>query len=610
VAVATELEFASACGRTSRLAAIGAWFSEAARHNEGRLFLWLPVAMAAGIGVYFSLPREPGYGAGIFILLLGGICAHRLFRAGPTALPVLLGMVLLGFGAAKIQVALFTGPSIAATTDVLRVSGLVEEIVRGPGRKMKVLLRLASVSELDLDQVPRKLRITSPAQRELRIGDFVEGDARLFPLLSPIMPGGYDFARSQWIEGIGGTGDATAPWTNRDDRRRGVWLAAKRHVEGLRRAMAERIHSAIPGKTGLLAVALITGERASLPQETQISLQASGLAHIVSISGLHMSLVAGGFFWILRSLLALSPDLVLRAPIKKWSAGGALAAGFAYLAISGGEVPTQRSYIMVAIMFASIMADRPALSLRNVALAALIVLLLDPAAVLQPGVQMSFLAVTGLISFFESRPRREDGLLNRLAGQGWIMVLAKRALHTLFALATTTVIASICTGPAAAYHFNRIAPYGLIGNLLALPVISAIVMPAALIGTLLMLLGLEQPVFQLMERGLEAVMIISDWTAALPGAKWIVPRHGPESALLMAGGILWVSLILGPARWLGLAAFALGMALTMWAEHPDVIIERTGLAGAPIHVPRADRFEVARFQKIGCERRRNSPLKA
>jgi competence protein ComEC len=183
-------------------------------------------------------------------------------------------------------------------------------------------------------------------------------------------------------------------------------------------------------------------------------------------------------------------------------------------------------------------------------------------------------------------------------------------LNTLFALATTTVIASICTGPAAAYHFNRIAPYGLIGNLLALPVISAIVMPAALIGTLLMLLGLEQPVFQLMERGLEAVMIISDWTAALPGAKWIVPRHGPESALLMAGGILWVSLILGPARWLGLAAFALGMALTMWAEHPDVIIERTGLAGAPIHVPRADRFEVARFQKIGCERRRNSPLKA
>jgi competence protein ComEC len=316
-----------------------------------------------------------------------------------------------------------------------------------------------------------------------------------------------------------------------------------------------------------------------------------------------MSLVAGGFFWMLRALLALSPELALRAAIKKWSAGAALAAGFAYLAISGCEVPAQRSYIMVAVMFAAIIADRPALSLRNVALAAIVVLLLDPAAVLQPGLQMSFLAVTGLISFFESRRGRQIGLLDRRAGRSWFVIMGSRAVGALFALAATTIIAGICTGPAAAYHFNRVAPYGLIGNLLAVPVISAIVMPSALIGTLIMPLGLEQLAFEVMERGLKAVMAISDWTAALPGAQWVVPRHGPERALLMAGGILWVSLIMGPLRWLGIPAFVLGMSLTVLVERPDVIIERMGRnvalrneAGELVLVnPRRSRFATERW---------------
>jgi competence protein ComEC len=575
VAIATKYVFA-VHGRAGRLRGIEGWLSRAFRQNEGRLLLWLPVAMSVGVGLYFSLPSEPGYGVGIFILLLGTMCSYRLFRNGPASPLVIFTMVLLGFAAAKLQVTLFTGPSIAATTDIVRIGGFIEDTVKAPAGKMKVTLQVASISQMSRAQMPRKLRITGPLQTDLRVGDFVEGEARLFPLLTPIMPGGYDFARSQWLNGIGGTGNASSHWTVHDDRWPGLWLAGKRRVEGLRRAMAERIHRAIPGETGFLAVALITGERASLPQKMQTSLQASGLAHIVSISGLHMSLVAGGFFWIMRALLALSPELAVRAPIKKWSAAAALAAGLAYLAISGAEVPTQRSYIMVAIMFAAVMADRPAISLRNVAIAALAVLLLDPAAVLQPGLQMSFLAVTGLISFFESRPRHGLGFTGRLGGGGWITVLFSRAVHALSALAVTTIIASICTGPAAAYHFNRVAPYGLIGNLLALPVISAIVMPSALLGTLLMLLGLEQPAFQLMQRGLEAMMVISDWTAPLPGAKWVIPRHGPESAYLMAAGILWTSLVIGPARWLGLAAFFLGMTLTTMVERPDVIIERTG----------------------------------
>ena len=278
---------------------------------------------------------------------------------------------------------------------------------------------------------------------------------------------------------------------------------------------------------------------------------------------------------MLRAILAFSQGLTLTREIKKWSAVAALLAGAVYLALSGCEVPTQRSYIMVAIMFGAIIAGRPALSLRNVALAAIFVLLLDPAAVLQPGLQMSFLAVTGLLSFFETWRAADNTWPSYRARQGWLVFAFSRVGATLLALAATTIIASICTGPPAAYHFNRISPYGLIGNLLALPVVSAVVMPMALTGALLMPLGIEQAAFSIMGMGLKAVMAISDWTAGLPGAQVIVPSHSSLSALLMAGGILCVCLIKGPARWCGFGIFSFGFALAVVALQPDVLIERT-----------------------------------
>jgi competence protein ComEC len=574
VAVATGFDFAVADKPQAWPEYVRRWIMAAARCNEGRLVLWLPVAMAAGIGSYFALPVEPAPFAVGIALILAAVCGYWLIRSGPSAPGLLLMLALTGFLAAKFHTSIASGPSLASPTGDLQISGFVEEIVRGPGRSTKLIVRLESAAGLVASQRPKKLRITAPAQKDLRVGHFVEGQARLFPLLTPVMPGGYDFARAQWLEGIGAGGHARTAFHIRDDRRAPLPLAFKGGVEALRSAIAERVKSALPGRSGVLAVALITGERASLPQEMKDSLQGSGLAHIVSISGLHMSLVAGGFFWVIRALLALSPELSLRRPIKKWSAAAALLAGATYLVLSGGEVPTQRSYIMVAIMFAAIIAGRPALSLRNVALAALCVLLLDPAAVLQPGLQMSFLAVTGLLSFFECWRARENAWLN-LGRRSWPVLILRRGGTALMAMAATTIIAGVCTGPPAAYHFNRISPYGLIGNLLALPVVSAVVMPTALAGTLLMPLGLEQAAFSLMGLGLEAVMTISNWTAALPGAQFVVPGHSPASALLMAGGILWVCLMAGQARWCGVAIFLAGLVLAMLAPQPDVLIERT-----------------------------------
>ncbi|MGH6874025.1 MAG: ComEC/Rec2 family competence protein, partial [Aestuariivirgaceae bacterium] len=329
---------------------------------------------------------------------------------------------------------------------------------------------------------------------------------------------------------------------------------------------------------------------------------ASGLAHVVSISGLHMSLVAGGFFWIIRGVLALSEHLALRKPIKKWAAAAALLAGAIYLALSGCEVPTQRSYIMLAIMFAAVLVGRPALSLRNVALAAIFAMILDPAAVLQPGLQMSFLAVTGLLSFFEAR-RMERAAPGTGSRGGWIRQGVTRLAISLLTLALTTVIAGICTGPPAAYHFGRVSPYSLIGNLLALPVISSIVMPMALAGTVLMLVGLEDFPFAIMHVGLKSVMAISDWTAGLPGARFFVPGQTALSAVTMSAGILYTCLVLTAARWLGVVIFAVGLVLAPLAPRPDILIERTArnvairnAAGELVVAhPRRSRFAVERW---------------
>jgi competence protein ComEC len=572
VAVATQFEY-----RVVRAAPFSwrEWFKQATASNENRLFLWTPVAMGAGIGIYFGLPVEPQGAAMAVLLLLASVCFYRIMCAGPSPAMLLLMSVLIGFMTAKAHVAFFTGPAIAATTDMLTFTGFIEHIERGQGGRIKATVRLESASGLKTSELPRKARISGPAQKNLRVGHYVEGKARLFPLLTPVMPGGYDFARAQWLAGIGASGHMAAAYVIRTDRSASTWLQLKGFVHDLRSAMAGRIRTAMQGENGLLAVALITGERAALPQHMEESLQASGLAHIVSISGLHMSLVAGGVFWMLRAIFALSTELALAGSIKKWSAATALLVGLIYLAVSGCEVPTQRSYIMVAIMFAAIIVERPALSLRNVALAAIIVLFLDPAAVLQPGLQMSFLAVTGLVSFFECWRQRESGWFLSRGRGGWPVYLARRVGAALFGLAVTTIIAGICTGPAAAYHFNRVAPYGLIGNLLALPVVSAIVMPMALLGTLLMPLGLEPSAFRVMEIGLKAVMAVSDWTAGLPGAQWVVPRQGVAQALAMASGLLFICLIAGRARWLGLPLIALGLSLAPLARQPDVLIERS-----------------------------------
>lgn len=375
--------------------------------------------------------------------------------------------------------------------------------------------------------------------------------------------------------------------------------------------MGARIHAALEEPYASFAEALITGERSTIPPEINRSLLTSGLFHMLSISGLHMWLVAGGVFWAVRAALALVPRLALDWPIKKWAAAAALLTGLFYMLLADSGVATTRSFIMIAVVFFAVMVDRPALSTRNLGLAALIVLVVEPEAVVDAGFQMSFLAVLGLVAFYESwssaRAARHRG---KAVERHWSFRLLLWGLTAFAISCATSFIAGFSSSLPAAYHFGRIAPYGVLANGLAIPVVGAVVMPMALLSTLLMPFGLEQLPLMAMEAGLKLVILVSDHVASLPGADMISPRPRSEAVLVIAAGLVVLCLLRGPVRLGGLVIMALGGVMMLSPPpHPDLLIETTGrtvaLRDETGHLvpawPRRARFAVEKWLQANGE---------
>ncbi len=418
--------------------------------------------------------------------------------------------------------------------------------------------------------MPRRVQLRYHTKTPLPpLGSRVKLRASLKPPPEPVIPGGFDFARNYWFEGLGATGfvlgkvelvsEEPPPWDMR--------LSAV--IANLRQAIASRIAAVLSGETGGLAQALIMGERAGMSEETRLSLTGSGLAHVVSISGFHMALTAGSAFWLIRALLAAFPGLALAFPIKIWAAVAALIVATFYLLISGSSVAAVRSYIMIAIMFAAIAVNRPALSLRNLAMSALLILALTPESLVDAGFQMSFAATAALIAVYEGR-------LNHFgAPRSWPWLPAL-VLRILVADIITSLAASLAVDPIGAYHFHRVAAYSVLGNLLAMPAVSLIVMPMALLALVAMPFGLEAWPLLAMGAGIEVMTAIASWVAHLPGAVILLSTFSLWALLLMVGGGLW--LLIWRRRWrlAGIIPIAAGLATAPFTPKPDIWIDRDG----------------------------------
>ena len=527
--------------------------------------LWLPVALAAGILFYFGRPAPlPGAALGAVALagLLAGTAAAALRRSRPLlALPLAgLAAAATGLLAAALRLATVEAP-VLPRAGVWTVEGRIAELEpREPGVRL-VLDRLA-VEGLAPAATPERVRLTLRHGAEpLEVGQRIRLEAVLRPPRGPVVPGGFDHARHAWFERLGGVGWALGRPTLLEAPPAGGFALA---LARLRARLAERFVEALPGPTGAVAAALVTGVRAGIDDATWQDFQRSGLAHLLAISGLHMSLVAGTVLLVGRWLFALVPPLAERVPARKPAAVLALSAAFFYLLISGATVPTQRAFLMVAVALLAILVDREPLSMRLLAWAATVVLLLRPEAVMGPSFQLSFAAVLALIAVWEQLGRK-------LRSEGTPNGLVRLARYPL-GVAATTLVASLATMPLTAFHFQTVAGWGVASNLLAVPLTTFWIMPAGLSALLLAPLGLDPPAVQAMGAGIELLLAIAHTAAELPGAALAVPLW-PASALavLWAGG-LWLALWRRPWRWLGLLGLLPAAFLVAREPPPDVVI--------------------------------------
>ena len=543
--------------------------------EHDRWQLWLPVLLGAGIALYFLLPIEPHpalAGAGLAAAAATVLLAPR----GSLARGACVGLlaVAAGFATATLRSSLVGAPVLEREYPAALVSGFIELIEPQGVKGQRLLVRLRSISGVAGRDLPHRIRVRAPVyDRGLRVGDAVEFRARLGPPPPPALPGDYDFARRAWFLGIGGVGFiagkitplAEAPPPPADIRARSL-------VERARAALNAKIAEALPGSRGQIATALITGDQGGIAPQDLKALRDSGLAHILSVSGLHMAIMAGVLFWGLRLALATIPAVALRFPVKKWAAAGGIAGAYGYFLISGAAVATERSFIMITLMLTSVILDRRALSLRNVALAGLVILIYKPESLLDVSFQMSFSATIALIAAYEAfaswRERRASE-----EGKGGIV---RGVLAFLAADATTTFVAGFASAPFAIATFHTNAQYGLIANMLALPVMTFLVMPCVLLTMLLAPLGLEGAALAAMGPGIDLVLAIGNWTASLPGAVWKVAAINDWTLPLFTVGGLWLVIWQGKKRWLGAIAIAAALALAPFKARPDILISRDG----------------------------------
>jgi competence protein ComEC len=544
--------------------------------GPGRLVPWVPVAFGTGVALYFTAEHEPVWwapGALTGALVTAAVLARR---SRTFALAVIATALAAGFLVATLRTAAIEHPILRQARFGVAVTGFIE-MREERERSDRITVAVRSISGPRLDERLERVRVAVRKGTAPAVGSFVSFTARLTPPLAPLRPGGYDFARDFYFQQFGATGFVTGTIRiETPPASAGLGLRLRAAIAGLRQAIDTRIRAALGGDAGSIASALITGSRDALSTAVNDAMYVSSLAHVLSISGYHMAVVAGVVFFVVRGTLALIGSLALRRPIKKWAAIAALIASALYLALSGAEVATQRALLMTAVVLIGVMADRRALTLRTLAIAALAVMVLAPEAVVHPSFQMSFAATLALIAAYDGGmpgPTVDAGSSRAARAALW-------GVREIVALVIASLVAGAATTPYAAYHFHRLAPYGVIANLLAMPIVSAFVMPAGLLALIAMPFGFDAPMWRLMGLGIDWMTAVAQWVASLPGAVGRIAAFGTGVLLLGTAGLVTMCLLRTPLRWCGLALLAVAIALAARTPLPDVLVAADGTSFA------------------------------
>lgn len=545
------------------------------QNQQTRLFHWIPVFLGLGIGLYFGACwTVPLWLGALALLVLGGVL-WRFWSFLSVVVTVGASFCLcLGFLVAQMRVAMLETPMLTEGTDPLVLEGRVVAIEQ-QDKALKLTLDALSWPSLQTPLSVQKVKVTARGRlgrRMPEIGARVQMKAVLLPPKAAGIPGAYDLRRKAFFEGIGATGYAlTPPQTIPPAEARQTWWdRSYASLQDYRHRLTQLLRQSMPGEVGAIAAALITGDRAGISEHTRTAFADAGIAHILAISGLHLSIISGFIFLVVRGCLSLIPPIAVRFHAKKIAAAVAMIATTFYLLICGNTIPAQRAKIMTTLLLLAILVDRRAITLRSVSLAAIAILLLQPEALVGASFQLSFAAVVALVCGYElfrtvvARWQKKD--------QGVVMRFIGYFLATL----TSSILATLATTPFTVFIFHKLSLVGIASNLLAIPLVSFAIMPLLVIFIACIPLSGLPAVTWSLSQSLEALIQIADISSRWPGAYIPVPIIPASYFLACVGGMLWLCLWRGSVRWWGSLPILLALYGTVIAPRPQIFVSEGG----------------------------------
>jgi len=526
--------------------------------ERGQLPLWLPVALGGGITAWFLLPDASRWIG--FLLACAAVALLGLALPGRLGRALLIGGLAMAAGCGLIwwRAERVAAPVLARPA-VVEIIGRVVRVERMPARELMRVTLLPGRSDL-----PPRVRVNLEAKdvpAGLAPDAVIKLRARLMPPAEAAVPGGYDFARTAWFAGLGATGKGFDPIE--------VVTPAKASGADLRASLSAHIQSRIEGSGGGIASALATGDQGAIAMEDVEAMQRSGLAHLLSVSGLHVTAVTAAAMLLVLKLLALSPTLALRWRLPLVAAGAGALAAIGYTWLTGAEVPTIRSCVAALLVLLALSLGREAITLRLVAAGALIVLLLWPEALAGASFQLSFAAVTAIVALHES-PRMQGWFGKREEGR------VAALLRGAGVLLVTGIAVELALMPIGLFHFHQAGLYGALANIVAIPLTTFVIMPLEALALALDLVGLGGPAWWLTARALDLLLWIARTTAAAPGAVAAFPSMPNGAFALMVAGGLWLALWRTRVRWAGAVPLAAGLLWMLATPAPDLIVTGDG----------------------------------
>ena len=545
------------------------FFLKELTNQKKTLFLWIPVWLGVGIVTFFTTNISISWLAlGVFLTISAFISGYFLkrykdFGSFKTLISILLlssfVLFIAGYGIAKYRTETIDTNLLEKDMPPTEITGILEHITFLKSDTAKRVI----INSIDLNGNIYRVRLKTYHFNgyNWQIGDKVSVRAKLMAPSGPVMPGGFDFSRKAFYEGISAVGYTLgeAKLLQRSELRK------RQFINSIRADIGSIVYDHMNGSYAGIAQTLLTGEKSGIYDDDNEALRASGLAHLLAISGLHIGLVAGCVFFFVRLALALIPNFALHYPIKKWAALTAIIVAFCYMILAGATVPTVRAFIMTSLVLFAVILDRSALNMRLVALAAIFIMVTTPEAIMGPSFVLSFAAVSALIIFYNSAGRRFFVSANAFKPQ-W------RPVYYLFGIIVTSVIATLATAPFSVMFFNRFAVYSVLSNILAMPLMAFVIMPSGLIAILLVPFSLDGFLWPIMEWGISQITLIAHSVSSYHNSSVYLPSFTGTETILICIGFLILIIWNGYFRFVGLLIIFAAMLFPLFKNNRDLLI--------------------------------------